>query len=157
MKIAFLWALAGGLALGVVGCGTTPKSATPSRAAARDDSDLFPDAEAERRIEAQARFGAGLLSELNQDANGALDQFYRSALADPSHEKLVLDVARRLLQLKDTDRATQRAFFPHPFSIGWVRDPIHEQDRWFVGADSDEVHPARVLMPERNPLPTCAP
>jgi len=57
----------------------------------------------------------------------------------------------------DTDRATQRAFFPHPFSIGWVRDPIHEQDRWFVGADSDEVHPARVLMPERNPLPTCAP
>jgi len=45
----------------------------------------------------------------------------------------------------DTDRRTQRAFFPHPFSVGWVRDPIHAHECWFVGADSVEVPPARLL------------
>jgi Tfp pilus assembly protein PilF len=115
MQTVCLWALMGGVALGLTGCGTTPKSAThprkqnteQSRAETRDNSDLFPEADAERRIEAQARFGAGLLSELDQDANGALEHYYRSALADPSHEALVLDVARRLLQQKDADRAIQ--------------------------------------------------
>lgn len=38
-----------------------------------------------------------------------------------------------------TDRRTQRAFFPHPFSVGWVRDPIHDEECWFVGADSEPV------------------
>jgi len=115
MKTVCLWVLAGGLAFGLAGCGTTPKSATrsrkpnlePSRAQARGNSDLFPDAEAERRIEAQARFAAGVLSELNQDPDGALEHFYRSALADPAHEDLVLDVARRLLQQKEADRSIQ--------------------------------------------------
>lgn len=105
--------LASGVALGLAGCGTTPRSTTLSqkrnsattRIKERDNSDLFPDAEGERRIEAQAHFAAGLLRELDQDPDGALDHFYRSALADPGHEALVLDVARRLLELKDTDRA----------------------------------------------------
>ena len=45
----------------------------------------------------------------------------------------------------DTDRKTQRAFFPHPFSVGWVRDPIAAHERWFAGAESVEVPAARVL------------
>ena len=44
-----------------------------------------------------------------------------------------------------TDRRTQRAFFPHPFSVGWVRDPVHGDECWFVGAESEAVPAQRVL------------
>lgn len=50
----------------------------------------------------------------------------------------------------DTDRTTQRAFFPHPFSLGWVRDPVYGEERWFLGAQSDEVPAMRVLALEPN-------
>ena len=51
----------------------------------------------------------------------------------------------------DTDRATQRAFFPHAFSVGWVRDPIHEEDRWFVGAESEAVPADRAVTLQAAP------
>jgi hypothetical protein len=44
-----------------------------------------------------------------------------------------------------TDRRTQRAFFPHPFSLGWVRDPLHGEECWFVGAESEALPPQQVL------------
>ncbi|MGE4062479.1 MAG: Mov34/MPN/PAD-1 family protein [Rhodospirillaceae bacterium] len=43
----------------------------------------------------------------------------------------------------DTDRATQRSFFRNPFSVGIVIDPIRDEMRAFVGADS-------VRVPEEN-------
>jgi len=42
-----------------------------------------------------------------------------------------------------TDRQTQRAFFAHAYSVGWVIDPLRGEAAWFVGADSGP--PARVL------------
>lgn len=36
----------------------------------------------------------------------------------------------------DTDRRTQRAFFQHPYSVGWVVDPLRGESAWFVGTDS---------------------
>ena len=42
-----------------------------------------------------------------------------------------------------TDRRTQRAFFAHPYSVGWVLDPQGGESAWFVGPDS--VPPARVV------------
>jgi proteasome lid subunit RPN8/RPN11 len=36
----------------------------------------------------------------------------------------------------DTDRRTQRAFFPHAYSVGWVIDPVLDDAAWFVGPDS---------------------
>jgi len=44
-----------------------------------------------------------------------------------------------------TDRRTQRAFFPHAYSVGWVVDPIAGESAWFVGPDSRP--PAQVLRP----------
>jgi proteasome lid subunit RPN8/RPN11 len=35
-----------------------------------------------------------------------------------------------------TDRRTQRAFFPHAYSVGWVVDPLRGESEWFVGPDS---------------------
>jgi len=42
-----------------------------------------------------------------------------------------------------TDRRTQRAFFPHAYSIGWVVDPSTGDSAWFVG--SEATPPRRVL------------
>jgi proteasome lid subunit RPN8/RPN11 len=42
-----------------------------------------------------------------------------------------------------TDRKTQRAFFPHAYSLGWVVDPRGGESAWFVGPESRP--PARVL------------
>ena len=44
-----------------------------------------------------------------------------------------------------TDRRTQSALFPHAFSVGWVRDPLRGDERWFVGAESEAVPAQRVL------------
>jgi proteasome lid subunit RPN8/RPN11 len=34
-----------------------------------------------------------------------------------------------------TDRGTQSAFFPHPYSVGWVVDPLRGEEAFFVGRD----------------------
>jgi len=34
------------------------------------------------------------------------------------------------------DRRTQRAFFAHPYSAGWVVDPLRGESAWFIGADA---------------------
>lgn len=43
----------------------------------------------------------------------------------------------------DTDRRTQAAFFPHPYSVGWVVDPVRGESAVFVGRDT--AAPARVI------------
>jgi proteasome lid subunit RPN8/RPN11 len=35
-----------------------------------------------------------------------------------------------------TDRRTQAAFFPHPYSVGWVLDPELDEEAFFVGRES---------------------
>jgi len=35
-----------------------------------------------------------------------------------------------------TDRRTQAAFFPHPYSVGWVLDPVLGDEAFFVGRES---------------------
>jgi len=51
-----------------------------------------------------------------------------------------------------TDRRTQRAFFPHAYSVGWVVDPLGGESAWFTGPGSSP--PARVV-PE-PPVPGTA-
>lgn len=38
-----------------------------------------------------------------------------------------------------TDRRTQAGFFHHPFSVGWVIDPVRGEQAWFVGPRSHEL------------------
>ena len=38
-----------------------------------------------------------------------------------------------------TDRRTQSGFFRHPFSVGWVIDPVRREQAWFVGPGSHEL------------------
>jgi len=37
-----------------------------------------------------------------------------------------------------TDRRTQAAFFPHPYSVGWVIDPMDGGEAFFMGRDATE-------------------
>ena len=39
----------------------------------------------------------------------------------------------------DTDRRTQKAFFHHDYSIGWVIDPLTGDEALFIGADSAPI------------------
>ena len=50
--------------------------------------------------EAHAHYAMGVVHELNDEADAALDEYYRAAAADPGDESLVLEVSRRLLQKK---------------------------------------------------------
>jgi proteasome lid subunit RPN8/RPN11 len=40
-----------------------------------------------------------------------------------------------------TDRRTQAGFFAHPFSVGWVVDPVRREQAWFVGPGSLALAP----------------
>jgi hypothetical protein len=44
-----------------------------------------------------------------------------------------------------TDRRTQRSFFNHPHCVGLVIDPIRSEERWFIGAESDELSAHQIL------------
>lgn len=48
-----------------------------------------------------------------------------------------------------TDRRTQRAFFPHAYSVGWVVDPLGGESAWFTGPES--TSPARVVATPSAP------
>jgi proteasome lid subunit RPN8/RPN11 len=49
----------------------------------------------------------------------------------------------------DTDRQTQRAFFNHPYSVGWVIDPHNRDEALFLGGDCIPVErgPDRLQPP----------
>jgi proteasome lid subunit RPN8/RPN11 len=38
-----------------------------------------------------------------------------------------------------TDRRTQAAFFSHPYSVGWVIDPVRSEQAWYLGGGSQEI------------------
>lgn len=44
-----------------------------------------------------------------------------------------------------TDRRNQKYNFNHIYSVGYVIDPIRVESKWFIGPESEEVSPERVL------------
>jgi tetratricopeptide (TPR) repeat protein len=60
---------------------------------------------AERRVRAVAHFAAGISAELNEDGDEALDHYLKSVAADPDHEMLAVELARRFLQSKQSGKA----------------------------------------------------
>jgi tetratricopeptide (TPR) repeat protein len=100
------------LSLGVVvvvlsGCaGPTPTrapSARPAKSAAAGGDPLSPDA----RAQAHAQFMAGVIHQLNDRPDAALEALGAAALADAGNEALVLDVSRRYLMRKQPEKALE--------------------------------------------------
>ncbi|MCG3201208.1 MAG: hypothetical protein NFCOHLIN_01074 [Gammaproteobacteria bacterium] len=55
-----------------------------------------------------------------------------------------------------TDRSTQRKFFGHEYSLGYVIDPIRDEHAYFLGADSEEIGSDTVVdYPSKATLPAC--
>lgn len=45
-----------------------------------------------------------------------------------------------------TDRRTQKAFFGHHYSLGWVIDPFRNEQKLFCGGESQEYQPPIVVL-----------
>ncbi len=106
-------ALSLSLLMGLAGCrspadGGRHSAKYSAGAAAKDRPKAEDPAEFERRVRASALFATGLVKQLNNQADEALEDFYLAGLADPSHEPLILDVASRLILFKkDSLRAIE--------------------------------------------------
>ncbi len=95
-------------ALGTLfGCASTKKATVPAPVQTAVTSAPLSNDEMEKRVEALARFAAGVSGELREQPDEALDQFYKSVLADPSNEPLAIDVARRLIRKKESEKAVE--------------------------------------------------
>jgi tetratricopeptide (TPR) repeat protein len=56
-------------------------------------------------IEAHARYGAGVVHEMNLEQDSALEDFYQAAILDPTNSALVLEVSLQFLEARQTDKA----------------------------------------------------
>ena len=99
----------------LAGCATGPRAEKPSgppgervagKKSAKSSGETGEET-AERRVRAIAHFAAGVSAELNEEDNLALEHYLKSAAADPGHEVLVLELARRFLQGKQIDKAIE--------------------------------------------------
>jgi tetratricopeptide (TPR) repeat protein len=98
-------------ALGTLfGCASAKKAQAPAPSKASTTAVVnapLSKEDMEKRVEALARFAAGVSGELREQPDEALDQFYKSILADPTNEPLVIDVARRLIRKKESEKAIE--------------------------------------------------
>src|SRR5947207_15074719 len=92
----------------LAGCGTLNRHA---RTTAKDDSEPASatnhktEQPAEKVAQAHAHFAAGVIHDMNDETEAALEEFYKAGLADIQNEGLVLEVTRRLLQNKQQEKA----------------------------------------------------
>ena len=98
----------------LAGCSSTASSArpvthstTPSTEGVADREDPTPDPSSEKAAQAHAHYAAGVVHDLDEEPDAALEEYYQAGLADPADETLVLEVSRRLLQKKEYDKALE--------------------------------------------------
>jgi len=83
---------------------STPGTKSVEKAGARQtagDRTLMTEAEA------HAHYAAGVIHELNNETDAALQEFHRAALKDPGNDVLILDVSGRFLQNKQPEKALE--------------------------------------------------
>ena len=95
----------------VNGCTSAPWSANsraadpPARRAVNQPAN--EKAGPQKLASAHAHYAAGVVLELNNETDLALEEFQRAAKEDPDNETLILEVSRRLLQYKQPDKALE--------------------------------------------------
>ncbi len=106
--------LLGALIIGVAASGcsrgwrTTPTGPrSPSRGTVAAATSVAPPEtkELRKRVEAHARFAAGVVHDVRGEPSLALDQFALAAAADPANEQLAIELAQRCLQQQQPPRA----------------------------------------------------
>ncbi|HZM03056.1 MAG TPA: tetratricopeptide repeat protein [Candidatus Saccharimonadales bacterium] len=107
-KFILIGGLGGTLLAGCSSPGHSQASATADEGGNRmvdGAADLSSPRIAKGNPTALAHFAAGVTYELNEQDELAVKQFDQSALADPSNETLVIELAQRFLHNKQTDKA----------------------------------------------------
>jgi tetratricopeptide (TPR) repeat protein len=95
------------------GCSATSTTRAKNRATLPAESNFTnqlgraAERELERRAKAQAHYAAAIIHELNDERALALEEFTRAARANPEDELLTLEVTRRLLPNKQSDKALE--------------------------------------------------
>jgi tetratricopeptide (TPR) repeat protein len=84
--------------------GSSPIRDRAEKKVAKKDSETSEES-VEQRVKAVAHFASGISAELNDDDDAAVQHYLKAAAADPGHEVLVLELARRFLQGKQVDKA----------------------------------------------------
>lgn len=102
-RFALAWAaLLTVLLSGTLGCASVSRAERgdrPDRTRSRAEIRASRlSAEDERRIEAQARYAAGILAEFDDRLEEALDHFQAAVASDPLNEELTFDVVRKLIE-----------------------------------------------------------
>jgi tetratricopeptide (TPR) repeat protein len=96
----------------MAGCSSTPASRsaggkqTSAKSNTEGEEDRSPEA-LERRTEAHARYATGVVLDLNDNPEAAVEEYFKAAQADVWDERLVLEVTRRLVQLRQQDKALE--------------------------------------------------
>ena len=97
----------------ISGCRTQPRwvKATaphaPSVTAKGEVQESDSPGDADKRVEAHARYAAGVLRDLDDDPTQASEEFFKAALLDAGNQPLVLEVSRRLNHLKQYDKSLE--------------------------------------------------
>jgi tetratricopeptide (TPR) repeat protein len=94
----------------LTGCetGRQPAASSVPRRATRTGQDKYFSADAvENRVEAHAHYATAVVYDLNDKTEDAVREYCLAASLDNSNEQLVLDVTRRLLQLKEVKGALE--------------------------------------------------
>src|SRR5882724_824511 len=61
----------------------------------------------EKAAKAHAHYAAGVIHDINDEAEAALQEYYEAAIADPENDTLTLEVSRRFAQNKETEKALE--------------------------------------------------
>lgn len=93
----------------LAGCASPSK---PGATANKGKGDPAPDkadyaAISDDQLKSFAHYATGLSLDMRDDSASALEEYVKAANGNPGEEPLVLDVARRLLRTKQTDRAIE--------------------------------------------------
>lgn len=92
----------------VAGCRTAQPQHGEKAGASVREAPSAPDRSSEQDlIEAHAHYSAGIIHELDDKPELALQEYFQAALTDPGDETLVLEVSRRLLQVNQASKALE--------------------------------------------------
>src|SRR5882724_1724740 len=61
----------------------------------------------EKAAKAHAHYSAGVIHDINDEPDAALQEYYEAAIADPENDTLILEVSRRFTQNKQPEKALE--------------------------------------------------
>ena len=97
---------------GMLGAGCASVHRPRARSASEESSnlrtaDILEEKGLNKLAEAHAHYSAGVIHQVNNEPQKALEEFYKAALDYPDNETLILEVSRRFLQSKEPEKALE--------------------------------------------------